>query len=473
LRSFDAYGELESAGGAAFSFALSRDIAGRITSRDETAGAVSHAWTYAYDALGRLTSATRDGSLAESYAYDAQGNRTSWRAPVRGIDATVSATFDAEDRIEASDGATYAWSADGGLASKTTSAGVTAYSWTGLGELDEVSLPGGRTVSYRYDAHGNRVARLCDGAVTERYEWAGPSRPLAVYGADGSLLARFLYADARTPYAADTPGGRRYLSYDQAGSLAAVTDATGTVLRRVERDSFGNTLTDTAPGVVPWLGFAGGMPDAETGLVHFGARDYDPALGRWVSKDPIGFAGGDADLFAYCGGDPVGAVDPSGLYGVGSENAPETAEVVELIAESEAQSAGRLTVGSAADIALRGGTVITVMDRVYRFWDPITKAWSAATGAVSGSQCGNGLPEGFGYSEEGLRRLTGVAGYDGTVRPGVADWAVRHTLLHGSKSEDLARESVTCRSGYATVIVSTRNPGNIITLWPESPDAYR
>ena len=48
----------------------------------------------------------------------------------------------------------------------------------------------------------------------------------------------------------------------------------------------------------------------------FGARDYDPALGRWVAKDPIGFAGGDVSLYGYCLGDPVGLVDPSGTSGI-------------------------------------------------------------------------------------------------------------------------------------------------------------
>ena len=312
-RSFSAYGELASVETSAHSFALSRDVCGRITSRTQTGVAGAHEWTYDYDVLGRLTSATRDGALAESYAYDAQGNRVSWRAPIRGIDETQEASFDVEDRMLASTGASYTWTQDGEMASKTTSEGVTTYAWTGLGELESVALQSGHTVSYRYDSAGNRVARLVDGAVTERYEWAGPSRPLAVWDGSGALLARFLYADGRTPYAVDTPAGRLFLSYDQVGSLVAVTDASGTVVRSVERDSFGTLISDTAPGVVPWLGFAGGLPDADTGLTHFGARDYDPALGRWVSKDPIGFAGGDADLFAYCGGDPVGMVDPSGL----------------------------------------------------------------------------------------------------------------------------------------------------------------
>jgi uncharacterized protein RhaS with RHS repeats len=47
--------------------------------------------------------------------------------------------------------------------------------------------------------------------------------------------------------------------------------------------------------------------------VRFGAREYDPETGRWTTKDPIGFAGGDANLYAYGGNDPVNVVDPVGL----------------------------------------------------------------------------------------------------------------------------------------------------------------
>jgi RHS repeat-associated protein len=62
------------------------------------------------------------------------------------------------------------------------------------------------------------------------------------------------------------------------------------------------------------LGFAGGFYDHDTKLVRFGARDYDPALGRWTAKDPIDFAGGDMNLYGYVGNSPVNWVDPSGLW---------------------------------------------------------------------------------------------------------------------------------------------------------------
>jgi len=46
--------------------------------------------------------------------------------------------------------------------------------------------------------------------------------------------------------------------------------------------------------------------------VRFGARDFDPETGRWTSKDPILFGGGDTNLFGYVASDPVNSIDPSG-----------------------------------------------------------------------------------------------------------------------------------------------------------------
>lgn len=48
-------------------------------------------------------------------------------------------------------------------------------------------------------------------------------------------------------------------------------------------------------------------------ICRFGARDYDPLVGRWASKDPIRFAAGDSNLYGYVMQDPINLVDPSGL----------------------------------------------------------------------------------------------------------------------------------------------------------------
>jgi RHS repeat-associated protein len=60
------------------------------------------------------------------------------------------------------------------------------------------------------------------------------------------------------------------------------------------------------------FGFAGGIYDTDTGLVRFGARDYDADTGRWTVKDPILFAGGDTNLYGYVVNDPVNYADLSG-----------------------------------------------------------------------------------------------------------------------------------------------------------------
>ncbi|MEO8379129.1 MAG: RHS repeat-associated core domain-containing protein, partial [Acidobacteriota bacterium] len=76
-------------------------------------------------------------------------------------------------------------------------------------------------------------------------------------------------------------------------------------------DEFGNVLSDSNPGFQPF-GFAGGLYDPDTGLVRFGARDYDPRVGRWTAKDPKAFNGGDTNLYCYVHNNPINFIDPSG-----------------------------------------------------------------------------------------------------------------------------------------------------------------
>jgi RHS repeat-associated protein len=99
---------------------------------------------------------------------------------------------------------------------------------------------------------------------------------------------------------------------DHLGSPRLVLNtSTGQVAERIDYDEFGNVLLDTNPGFQPF-GFAGGLYDGTTKLVHFGARDYAPSIGRWLTKDPILFAGGDTNLYGYGLDDPINLIDTDG-----------------------------------------------------------------------------------------------------------------------------------------------------------------
>ena len=79
----------------------------------------------------------------------------------------------------------------------------------------------------------------------------------------------------------------------------------------MDYDEYGNVIANTNPGFT--LRFAGGLYDRDTGLVRFGFRDYDARTGRWTTKDPIRFGGGDMDLYSYVHENPLVFQGPFGF----------------------------------------------------------------------------------------------------------------------------------------------------------------
>lgn len=130
----------------------------------------------------------------------------------------------------------------------------------------------------------------------------------------GNLVSRFVYVSRSNVPDFIVRNGITYrVTSDHLGSPRIVVHANDSsqVALLTRHDAWGTALEDSNPGWIPF-GFAGGLYDSETGLVRFGAKDYDPFTGRWMAIDPILFAGGDANLYAYVHNDPVNLIDPSG-----------------------------------------------------------------------------------------------------------------------------------------------------------------
>jgi RHS repeat-associated protein len=78
---------------------------------------------------------------------------------------------------------------------------------------------------------------------------------------------------------------------DERGSVRQVIDEKGNLAQLLDYDDFGNVTRDTNPGLQPF-GFAGGLYDPDTKIVHFGAREYDPLIGRWLQAIQTGLRQG-------------------------------------------------------------------------------------------------------------------------------------------------------------------------------------
>jgi len=317
-RAFNGYGEVDSETFAVnsqdvTSWSLARDKAGRIIEKTEEVGGITSQYRYTYDAMGRLLSVVKDGALVEQYQYNQNGTRIYEANSLRGISGRTF-TYSDEDHLLTSGSTLYQYDADGFLVNKTTGSGVTEYAYSSRGELLQVKLPDGRVIEYIHDPLGRRIAKLVNGAIIEKYFWHGLTQLLAIYDGSNNLIMRFEYTDSRMPLAMTSGGSVYYLTYDQVGSLRVISDATGNVAKRIDYDSFGNIIGDSNPGFAVPFGFAGGLHDRDTGLVRFGFRDYESDIGRWSAKDPVGFWGGDIDLYGYCLSDPINWLDSVGLW---------------------------------------------------------------------------------------------------------------------------------------------------------------
>ena len=99
---------------------------------------------------------------------------------------------------------------------------------------------------------------------------------------------------------------------DHLATVRDLVNSDGSVVKHMTYDAYGALQSDSNPLTDSRYRFAGREYDAETGLYYLRARYYDASTGTFISEDPIGYAGGETNTYAYAGGDPVGHRDLSG-----------------------------------------------------------------------------------------------------------------------------------------------------------------
>ena len=168
---------------------------------------------------------------------------------------------------------------------------------------------------YVYRGDGKRAWKEGNNGTRSYFYYAGEQMIALSNGTNASTLLLW-GADCLIGTRSSVSGTltKRYHLYDTQGNLAQTLDENGAVVSQSAVSAWGEPLRDGA-GNLSGGGYGakfGYWRDGESGFVLCTLRYYDPSGGRWITRDPIGYAGG-SNLYGYVDGDPVNAVDPSGL----------------------------------------------------------------------------------------------------------------------------------------------------------------
>jgi len=264
---------------------------------------------YHYDPLDRLINVR--GATPESFVHDPAGNLLG-----QGDQPAANLANVKGNRLLMQGDRHYDYDAFGNLSRERRGAGqklVTEYQYDCQHRLIGVSLPGGSTVTYKYDAFGRRIAKTVDGRTTE-FLWQGERliaesaenryrtyiyepgtfRPLAMLDGEGPAQA--------TPF---------YYQLDHLGTPQELTAYSGEIMWSAKYRAYGNLAALDVSEIDNPLRFQGQYFDAETGLHYNRHRYYNPSSGRFLTPDPIKLAGG-VNNYKYVN-NPTGWVDPLGL----------------------------------------------------------------------------------------------------------------------------------------------------------------
>jgi len=277
-----------------------RDLLERVTQLHDG----QHTIHYAYDNEGRLLGVHSDqADRCESFSIDAKANRLS--------DGITDYTINAADRI-AQPG--FDHDALGNLTQSIGPGGSAAYDWQSANRLTRATLKDTRA-HYAYDAFGRRVEKQVNGTRT-RYTWAGAQLLCEIIlSADGDRTIDYLFFPGTPALLALRDNQQSYYAaFGHRYETLCLTDLSGATAWQADYDAFGNARIMIGADLHQPMRLAGHYLDAETGLHYSSARYYDPHLGRYLSLDPLFLEGGGDNFYAYCNGDPINGIDPTGEF---------------------------------------------------------------------------------------------------------------------------------------------------------------
>jgi len=278
--------------------------AGNRTSRTpQPSGTASN---YGYDALYELTSVTQSSTTTESYTYDPVGNRLS-SLGVSPYSNNLS------NELTSTPSATYTYDSNGNTSTKVVGSNTTTYAWDYENRMTSVTLPGsGGTVTFKYDPFGRRIYKSSSTA-TSVYAYDGFNL-IEETNSSGGVVARYEQAqNIDEPLATLRSSATSYFHADGLGSITSLSSAAGSIANTYTYDSYGN-LTASTGSLTNSFRYTGREFDSETGLYYYRARYYDPAAGRFLREDPLGFRGG-INKYAYVSNSAPNFRDPRGLCG--------------------------------------------------------------------------------------------------------------------------------------------------------------
>jgi len=273
--------------------------------------------TWTYDGTSQVTSEWRTGTspFRHTFVYDTRGNRT-----LKVEDgARTTLVYDAANQLSSSQDAggttNYTYDANGNQHVTVAPGGSrTTQIWDYENRLVKTLQPGAGVFTMAYDADGLRVRKETP-SEAKLFVWDDQNY---LAETDAAGVTEVAYTTEPSTYGSTishrTGGATTTYHFDALAAARALTNSSETVLESYNYTAFGTILG--APTLLTpflWGGLVGYYWDADLATQYIRARHYQPNIARWISLDPIGFAGGDANLFRYVGNSPLGSIDSSGL----------------------------------------------------------------------------------------------------------------------------------------------------------------